>query len=161
MPFLILFVLIPLAEVYAFINVGAEIGVLKTLLLCVLTAAIGGFIVRQQGLETLFKAQNNMRTGKLPINDLFDGFCIVVAGALLLTPGFVTDIMGFSLLFPPFRVLLRQTLVRYGKFKTQNITPNRSPHSPRQTSSEGDIIEGEYEHVSETKEALDKKDKSR
>lgn len=154
MPFLIIFVLIPLAEVYAFISVGEEIGVLKTLLLCVLTAVIGGFLVRQQGLETLFKAQKNLQSGHLPLDALFDGFCIVIAGALLLTPGFVTDTIGFLLLIPPFRLILRQLLTKYGKFKVHTASSHSSP-------SQDGVIEGEYEHVNEEKEALEQNDKSR
>ena len=154
MPFLIIFVLIPLAEVYVFINVGEEIGVLRTLLLCVLTAAVGGFLVRQQGLETLFKAQKNLQSGRLPLDALFDGFCLVIAGALLLTPGFVTDMAGFALLIPPFRLIIRGLLTKYGKFQMHGAEPSPSP-------SQDGVIEGEYSHVKEDHEALDNEDKSR
>ena len=150
MPFLIIFVLVPIAEVYAFITVGDEIGVFKTLLLCVLTAMIGGFLVRQQGLETLFKAQRGLQAGQLPVNALFEGFCLVIAGALLLTPGFVTDTAGFLLLFPPFRVFLKDMLVKHGKFKVQTA-------SYRQKNDD-DIIEGDYETVAKENEKLDKSD---
>ena len=155
MPFLIIFALIPLAEVYAFINVGEEIGVFRTLLLCILTAAIGGLLVRHQGLETLFKAQKSLQSGKLPLDALFDGFCLVVAGALLLTPGFVTDTFGFSLLIPPFRRLLRELLTKYGTFKVAGAA-----HSPHKNGQD-DIIEGDYEHVVKDHEKLDKSDKDR
>ena len=155
MPFLIIFVLIPLAEVYAFINVGEEIGVFRTLLLCILTAAIGGLLVRHQGLETLFKAQKNLQSGKLPLDALFDGFCLVVAGALLLTPGFVTDTFGFSLLIPPFRHLLRELLTKYGTFTVAGTAHTHRKNAP------DDIIEGDYEHVVKDHEKLDKSDKDR
>lgn len=158
MPFLIIFVLIPLAEVYAFIQVGDEIGVLKTLLLCVLTAAIGGYLVRQQGLETLMKAQNGLRTGQLPLTALFDGFCIVVAGALLLTPGFVTDTIGFSLLVPFLRKALQAALSKYGNFK---VMGEHAQGPTNQTRPKDGVIEGDYErvnepHVNEPHEKLDK-----
>lgn len=151
MPFLILFVLIPIAEVYAFISVGEEIGVLKTLLLCVLTAAIGGFLVRQQGLETLMKAQKSFSTGNMPLNALFDGLCIVIAGALLLTPGFVTDIVGFSLLLPPFRLFLRHLAIKSGKFSMES-----SNFSTKHQRNSDDIIEGDYKDVSNDHEKLGK-----
>lgn len=151
MPFLIIFVLIPLAEVFTFIQVGGEIGVLKTLLLCVLTALIGGYIVRQQGLETLMKAQVSLRKGNLPLSELFDGFCIVIAGALLLTPGFVTDIIGFCLLIPFLRQILRKILSKYSQFQT--LTPH-----PTSRPKDG-VIEGDYEHVNDAHEKLDKSDK--
>ena len=148
MPFIIIFFLIPLAEVYAFMTVGGEIGVLPTLLLCVLTALIGGFLVRLQGLDTLMKVQNSLKTGVMPINDIFSGFCIVIAGALLLTPGFVTDITGFLLLFPPFRLFLQKFLSKHTLFNTKskrNPFPNRGEN----------IIEGEYERVEKTRTPLD------
>lgn len=152
MPFLILFILIPLAEVYAFITVGEEIGVLKTLLLCVLTAAIGGFLVRQQGIETLMKAQHSIRTGTLPLDALFDGICLVIAGALLLTPGFVTDMIGFSLLIPAARRGLRQILTKYGKFE---IYTNTEFNQKRPNND--DIIEGNYEEIVKNPDKIGKK----
>lgn len=132
MPFLILFVLIPIAEVYTFINVGEEIGILKTLALCVLTALIGGYVVRQQGLGTLLKAQNNLRTGSLPLKELFDGFCIVIAGALLLTPGFVTDTLGFILLVPFLRSIIQNLLSKYGNF---NVHKQQQPSQTNKKNS--------------------------
>lgn len=148
MPFLVIFVIVPLLEVYAFISVGDEIGVLRTLLLCVLTAMIGGFLVRQQGLDTLFKAQAGLSQGQLPVRELFDGFCLVIAGALLLTPGFVTDTIGFSLLVPPFRTFLRSALSKHGKFNVHS----KSTH----TATEEGVIEGDYETVIKEHEKLDK-----
>lgn len=141
-----------MAEIYAFISVGGEIGVFKTLMLCVLTALIGGFIVRLQGLETLIKAQNNLRTGKMPMNEIFNGFCIVIAGALLLTPGFVTDITGFLLLFPPFRMFLQGIL---GKNIYFSSTHAQNHHETQRE----DIIEGDYEEVDKKATALDKNSK--
>lgn len=149
MPFLIIFVIVPLMEVYAFITVGEEIGVLQTLLLCVLTAMIGGFLVRKQGLETLFNAQGKMRRGELPVADLFDGFCLIVAGALLLTPGFVTDTVGFLLLIPPLRSRLRSYLAKHKKFTVHTAGQYREARRPHDngTVDEG-VIEGDYETVS-------------
>jgi UPF0716 protein FxsA len=151
MPFLILFVLIPIAEIYAFITVGEEIGVLKTLLLCVLTAIIGGYLVRRQGLETLMNAQKSFQIGNMPLNALFDGLCLVISGALLLTPGFVTDIIGFSLLFPPFRQFLRHLTVKSGKFSMQS-----SNFATKHQRNSDDIIEGNYKDVSNDHEKLEK-----
>ena len=151
MPFLIIFVALPLLEVAAFAKIGAEVGVVNTLLFCVLTAAVGGWIVRQQGLETLFKAQSNLRGGKLPLNELFDGFCIVIAGALLLTPGFVTDFIGFSLLVPPFRSVLQKIAKKYGHFSVSGAASSST------ASQYDDIIEGEYESVQNNNPEIDQK----
>jgi UPF0716 protein FxsA len=149
MPFFIIFLIIPLIEIALFIAVGDEIGILSTLLLCVVTAIIGGGLVRYQGLQTLFKAQNNLRTGMLPLTEIFDGFCIVIAGALLLTPGFFTDIIGFSLLVPAFRTFARGFLSKTKHFR-QNSTSK-----PHQSEI---IIEGEYETVQKERDNLAKYD---
>ncbi len=149
MPFLLLFVLIPLAEVYAFINVGEEIGVFKTLILCVVTAVIGGALVRIQGIGTLLKARQSFMTGTLPLHELFDGFCLVVAGALLLTPGFVTDSVGFALLIPAFRQILRPLVMKYGKF---NTSMKGGQNTQTHNHASNDVIEGECEDISDKKE---------
>lgn len=152
MPFIIIFFLIPLAEVYAFMTVGREIGVLSTLMLCVLTAIIGGFLVRLQGIGTLMKAQNNLRAGSMPLDEIFNGFCIVIAGALLLTPGFFTDTIGFLLLFPPFRMILKQFISKNADFDVG------SSKNTAETNN-GDIIEGDYERVEKTAPPLDNQTK--
>lgn len=149
MPFLALFIIIPILEVYAFLTVGAAVGILETLALCVLTAIIGGILVKQQGLETLFKAQNNLHGGKLPVQEIFDGFCLIIAGALLLTPGFVTDIAGFLLLLAPFRRFLRLKLEKSGKFNV---------HMGQKTSYNDDIIDGEYETVAPDVPEIEKRE---
>lgn len=122
MPFFILFFIIPVAEVFVFLKAGQYIGVLETLLLCLLTAIIGGALVRHQGFETLFRARREMDAGRLPVTELFDGLCLIAAGAMLITPGFVTDTIGFTLLIPPVRTFLRRwaskhfQLVEAGRF---------------------------------------------
>ena len=100
---LILFVVIPILEIAAFIQVGSLIGLLPTLGGILLTAVIGAFLVRQQGLQTLREAQQASAQGDLPVGPLFHGLFILMAGLLLLTPGFVTDTVGFLLLVPPLR----------------------------------------------------------
>lgn len=152
MPFLIIFFLLTMAELYVFMLVGEEIGILTTILLCFLTAMIGGFLVRLQGFETLMKAQSSIRTGKMPLNEIFDGFCIVIAGALLLTPGFLTDFTGFLLLIPPFRAFLKIYLTNNTKFSAKTAPFKQS------TRQEG-VIEGEYERVEKDKPPLEQSNK--
>lgn len=137
-----------MAEVYTFIAVGDAVGVLLTLFLCLITAMIGGFLVRLQGLGTLMKAQNNLRTGKIPVNEIFDGFCIVVAGVLLITPGFVTDFIGFSLLIPPFRAILQRFLSKNAKYSIHTAQYG-------QNNPDSDVIEGNYEQVDKNTPPLD------
>lgn len=145
MPLFMLFIVIPLIELGIFMTVGSEIGLVYTLLLCFLTALIGGYFVRQQGLDTLFKGRQSLNEGYLPVEEIFDGFCIVIAGALLMTPGFLTDMFGFSLLIPPVRVRIRKVLEN----RIHIFTVGRQ-NPPPQPGRE-DIVEGEFERLDDQK----------
>lgn len=109
---LILFIGVPLLEIAVFIEVGERIGLGWTLLVVVATAIIGTGLLRQQGFATLRSAQDSMAQGALPMRELFDGVCLLFAGALLLTPGFVTDAVGFALFLPPVRGFLRHLVAQ-------------------------------------------------
>lgn len=136
------FVIVPLAEIFVFLTVGDEIGIVNTLLLCVLTAIIGGALVRIQGLQTLIKGQAALREGIMPTQEIFDGFCLLAAGAMLVIPGFVTDAMGFTLLIPTARRFFKDWLIRHygGRFHVKTGDPSRPGRA-------GDIIEGDFERV--------------
>ena len=101
-----LFLAIPIVEIYLLIQVGEVIGAGWTILLVVLTAVIGVWLLRIQGLSTLTRAQQKLQDNQLPARELLEGMALVVAGAFLLTPGFFTDALGFLLLFPPTRMWL-------------------------------------------------------
>lgn len=109
---LVAFIAIPLIEIAVFIQVGGLLGLWTTLALVILTAMLGTWQLRAQGLATLNRARSHMDQGVLPANELFDGLCLLVAGALLLTPGFVTDAAGFLLFLSPVRDALRHWLGR-------------------------------------------------
>lgn len=106
----LLFALIPLAEIYVIIEVGSRVGALATLALILLTAAMGASLVRAQGVTTYQAVQGALQRGELPATEMIEGLCLLVAGALLLTPGFLTDAAGFLLLTPPLR---RRLILRY------------------------------------------------
>jgi UPF0716 family protein affecting phage T7 exclusion len=89
------FIALPLIEIWVFIEIGAEIGAFSTIAVCVLTAVVGMAMLRAQGFATLMRARGQMDEGILPAKELFDGLCLLVAGAFLLTPGFVTDRVRF------------------------------------------------------------------
>lgn len=119
MPLLLLFLLVPLVEIYILIEVGQEIGALSTIGLCVLTAVIGAALLRIQGLQTLTRAQENLNRGEIPAIEMFEGMALALGGALLLTPGFATDTLGFLCLIPwsrraMIRGALRRMNVYYG-----------------------------------------------
>ncbi len=106
---LILFVGVPLVELYAMIQIGGEIGAFPTVFLVVFTVLLGGLLVRMQGLSTLMRVRATMARGEVPAIEMFEGVALILAGVLLLLPGFITDAVGFLLLIPP----LRRWLVRH------------------------------------------------
>ena len=108
---LIIFMLVPIVEVWILIEVGGWIGALPTIALVVLTATLGLSLLKRQGLSTLMRARRKMDEGSIPASELVSGVMIAVGGALLLTPGFVTDAIGFSLLIPQTRQWLLLKLV--------------------------------------------------
>ena len=111
---LLLFMLIPFVEMWILIEVGGWIGALPTIGLVVLTATIGLSLLKQQGLSTLMRARRKIDEGAIPASELVSGVMIAVGGALLLTPGFVTDALGFALLIPQTRQwLLFKLIDRY------------------------------------------------
>ena len=148
--FIIIFLILPLAEIATFIQVGEIIGTPSTLLMCLITAVIGGYFVRQQGIQTLFKAQNHMRSGQMPVQEMFDGVCLIATGAMMITPGFVTDTIGFLLLIPAVRIILKGFLVRTGRF-SMHSNFSSSHHQSYEDSS---VIDGDFEHIQEDDKQL-------
>jgi UPF0716 protein FxsA len=102
----LLFITIPLLELWILIEVGSGIGGISTIALCLLTAALGGFLIRWQGMSTLLDAQKRMAHGEIPADHGFHGLIIAFSGIMLFTPGFITDSIGFLFLVPPIRQLL-------------------------------------------------------
>ncbi len=143
---LLLMIAVPIMEIAVFIQAGEFLGLWPTLLTVVLTAAIGTALLRHQGLTTLKKVQESMNAGRPPVAELFDGLCLVVAGLLLLTPGFVTDGVGFLLFVPPLRSFILGGLVRRLSVSMHGSYGARS--GPRDGGSDGPtIIEGDYHEV--------------
>lgn len=97
------FLVVPIVEIYLLIKVGSLIGALPTIGMVVFTAVLGAWLLRVQGLATLLRVRDTMARGGLPALELLEGAALLVAGALLLTPGFFTDTIGFLLLVPPLR----------------------------------------------------------
>ena len=109
---LLVFVLTPLIEMYILIEVGGIIGAWPTIGLVVLTAVIGVGLIRAQGFATLMRAMARLNAGELPATEMVEGVMLALAGALMLTPGFVTDTAGFVLLTPHLRRRLAAELLR-------------------------------------------------
>jgi UPF0716 protein FxsA len=106
-------VLIPAIEIAILLFFGQVIGVMPTILLIISTGILGAYLAKQQGLYTIRKVQENMQQGMMPGDALLDGVCILVGGTLLLTPGFVTDALGFLLLAPPTRKHFKNWLSKF------------------------------------------------
>jgi len=107
----IIFLIVPIIEIYLLIEVGQVIGALWTAFLVVLTAVIGVWLLKIQGISTLMRAQNKIQTGQAPAQEMLEGVGLILAGAFLLTPGFFTDTVGFILLLPPARMWLVSKVV--------------------------------------------------
>ena len=100
---LLLFIFVPIIELMILIDLGGFLGTGPTLLLVVVTGALGAYLAKMEGFRILFTIRHKMETGQLPADELLDGLIILIAGALLLTPGLITDIFGFLMLFRPSR----------------------------------------------------------
>jgi len=112
---LLLFTLIPVLEIYVILQVGALLGALPTVGLIILTGVAGAYLARTQGFEVVRRMQQELNQGQLPADPLIDAAMVLAGGLLLLTPGFCTDIVGFSLLVPATRGLLKKTISDYLK----------------------------------------------
>jgi UPF0716 protein FxsA len=122
--FFLLFLLVPLIELYVLIEVGSEIGALPTILLTILTAIVGAALMRHQGVATLQKAQNSLAQGQVPATEMMEGMLIFLGGLFLLIPGLITDALGFLLLIPPIRHALANKIIaqrqaEYARYKGQ------------------------------------------
>lgn len=105
---LLLFTFVPLIEVFILIEVGKRIGAVPTIFIVGVTGFLGVFLARAQGFYTIYRFRNAMERGAFPTQEIFDGACILVGAAFLLTPGLLTDIFGFSLLIPQTRIYLKK-----------------------------------------------------
>lgn len=141
----LLFLLIPLVEIYLLIKVGGIVGALPTVFLVVFTAVLGAGLLRIQGFSTMARVRNTLAEGGIPAVEMLEGAVLLVAGALLLTPGFFTDAIGFLCLIPPFRralikMALRRFFVPFGRGPhggAGHPPHDQGPHGTR-------TIEGEF-----------------
>jgi len=100
----VLFVVVPILELMVIIQVGQSVGAWNTVILLVADSLVGAWLVKHQGVGLLKKSQDRLRNGELPSDEIFSGVAVLFAGALMLTPGFLTDLIGLLLLVPPIRV---------------------------------------------------------
>ena len=139
---ILIFVITPIVEMWVLIKVGGIIGALPTIGLVLLTAVIGLALLKQQGISTLMRARQRMQDGQMPAKEMVEGIFLAIGGALLLTPGFVTDTIGFACLLPGVRGLLISwglKHIRLGPqvFHSDNYAKHQYSRSDHQTTIEG------------------------
>lgn len=147
-PFLLL--IVPIVEISVFIAIGDRIGVFYTVMMILLTALIGSILLRIEGFRILGQIQKDVAAGKVPTKELSNGVMILIAGVLLLTPGFVTDAIGFLLFLPPVRAAIRAFVISRIKLQTTSASAGfstgfndpQSGHPDQNTSNQnGPIVD--------------------
>ena len=108
----IIFLLVPLAELYVIIQVGQAFGALNTIALLIIISATGAWLVKREGMSVWRRFQTQVESGQVPGREIADGVMILFAGALLMSPGFLTDVLGIALLLPPVRAVVRTAVMR-------------------------------------------------
>ena len=149
---LIIFITVPLLEMLVLFEVADRIGGIQTLLMVVLTAVIGVQVLKLQGFSTLLRANDRIRQGQLPAQEIIEGMLLAAAGAMLLTPGFLTDTIGFLCLTGPVRRPLAGRLIAagvvraggFGSFSSRNGAGRGDDAFGNGPASRGQVFEGEY-----------------
>jgi UPF0716 protein FxsA len=142
-----LFVAVPLIEIALFIQVGGAIGLWPTLGVVVVTAFLGTWLVRNQGLMAMGQLRESFDELRDPTEPLAHGAMILFSGALLLTPGFFTDAVGFALLIPPVRAAVYRYIRARVKVQSFTMGATHSTHHGTRPPAGGDVIDGEFEEV--------------
>jgi UPF0716 protein FxsA len=138
---LVLFVVVPIVEIFAIITVGQAIGVWWTIALLIADSILGAMLMRSQGRAAWRRFNTTLAEGRAPAREVLDGVLVIFGGALLLTPGFVTDVFGALFLIPPTRAVLRRVLVR--RFAARMVVS--AP--PRQRTARGGDVDGTAHEV--------------
>lgn len=142
----------PIMEISLLIRVAGQIGILNTAAFALFTAVLGAYLVKQQGMATLAKLHEEANAGRVPARQIVEGVALLVAGAVLLTPGFITDAFGFALLIPPVRIalinLVAQKVFANGQvvysYTSYADTSNQNTRQAGSRSVNGTVIDGEY-----------------
>jgi len=141
----IIFIILPIIEISIFIQIGSFLGTFNTVLLIFLTAALGIYFVRQQGLSVFQKITYELQNQQIPMQGMFDGLVILIAGILLITPGFLTDVLGFLCLMPMTRYYLLNIIKNILSKRYRNMH-NKQKKDVQKT------IDGEYIEINEEDE---------
>jgi UPF0716 protein FxsA len=140
----VLFIVVPLVELYVIVQVGHAIGIWWTLALLLADSVLGSWLMRAQGRSAWRRFQAAIADGRVPARETLDGVLVIFGGAFLLTPGFVTDVLGALLLAPPTRALVRRVLVRR---LVPRMVFGGAMRPPRPSDVEGTAVEVERERL--------------
>lgn len=153
---LIIFIAVPIIEIIIFIRVGEYIGIFATIGLVIITAIVGTSLLRSQGLSVVQNVQNSLNQGRIPVDSMIDGVCLIVAGAFLITPGLLTDTVGFLLFIQPLRRTLAKEILKFyvkrGKLKvsvfgTDAASDSFSKKKQNSPVKDSPIIETDYQTI--------------
>ena len=136
----VIFIVVPIVELYVILQVADAIGVLETVALLIVVAIAGSWLVKQQGVAAWGRFRRTLQEGRVPTDEISDGALIMFGGALLLTPGFVTDALGLVLLFPPTRLIVKKAAGRRMRARIGGVggTRSRGPYEARVVKIERD-----------------------
>ena len=121
----LVFLLVPLAELYVIIQVGQAFGALNTIALLIVISAVGAWLAKREGVSVWRRFQRQVQSGAVPGKEIADGVMILFAGALLMSPGFLTDLLGIALLMPPVRAVVRSAVMKQAARRAGIIRVNR------------------------------------
>lgn len=151
----VLFVVVPIVELAVIIQIGREIGVLPTIALLIAASVLGTALMRSQGRATWLRFNAALAEGRVPGREVMDGALIIFGGALLLTPGFLSDVLGLFLLLPPTRAIVRKLLAaRFGSPLLVTVASGarsrvfgRGPRPPRRAAGNDDVVDSSATEV--------------
>jgi len=146
---IIIFIAVPIIEIFLLIKVGSIIGAIPTILMIIITAVIGAYLLKAQGISTINRVQSSLQKGEIPAIEMMEGLVLLICGALLLTPGFFTDALGFLALIPPIRTAFVVWALKHSNVMQTMGTPQQPFHEGefhRQHSEKHEhiVIDGEY-----------------
>jgi UPF0716 protein FxsA len=145
LPLVLLFIVVPIAELAVIIQVGQAIGVWWTIALLVADSILGSVLMRSQGRSAWRRFNAAVQEGRVPAREVLDGALVIFGGVLLLTPGFLTDLLGLVLLIPPTRALVRRVLVRRLERRMVASTTGPPPRPPRSYDVDGTARDADVE----------------
>ena len=141
LPLVLLFIVVPIAELAVIIQVGEAIGVWWTIAILIADSVLGSVLMRSQGRAVWRRFNEALQAGRAPAREVADGVLVIFGGALLLTPGFITDIFGLLFLIPPTRALIRRAFLRQA-MRRITVTMTTGARMPRQGTRREDDVEG-------------------